>query len=234
LCKGDDVLAELFPDPARNRRLLTDIIGICTALPYVQRLISFGSFARGEPDRWSDIDLIVVTVNRAQFWSVFTCIAQSKPILHRSYFTPQVEPSGGRVLGMVFENESVFHNVDLNFMTRNEYASLETLMRFGVMRELYVSSARLSDADCDVLPNAELEHPDDRRISVGLHFTKKAIKQVLRGQMVYEELQQRSRYLRDILEDYAYDVATPYGKIGQVAHQYLEMAEQLLLEDKSG
>lgn len=194
----------------------------------VQRVLVFGSFAREQSDRWSDIDILVVTTNRGQFREVFSGLAEYKPIVWRGRFVPQVQPFGGNILGIVFDGESVFHNVDLNFMTLAEYHKPDALNRFGVLKELYASAAPISAADNRDIPTAEPEHSDNWRIFEAFHFTKKAIKQILRGAAAYDELHQRSDQLRRILNDYAPDVKTPFGKIGWLAHEYLAMAETLL------
>ena len=128
-------------------------------MTFVQRVLVFGSFARGEADRWSDIDLLVVTANRMQFWQVFTTLARHRTILWRSRFVPQCDPSGGYVLGIVFEGESVFHNVDLNFMTLAEYHMPDALNRFGTMKEVYAAETLNSNTDDGTLPTTEAEHP---------------------------------------------------------------------------
>jgi len=220
----------VFPDPAGNLRLKDALCDLLATVSFVQRVILFGSFAQERADRWSDIDLLVVTINRLQFWELLTLLVQHKPIVWRGLFVPQYPPSGGNVLGIVFEGESVFHNVDLNFMTLAEYHTPDALTRFGTAKEVYATAAPVSNVDDGVISMAEVQHPDNRRIFEGLHFTKKAIKRILRGQSAHDELRQRSDQLRHILNDYPPDVESPYGKIGWLAHQYLAMAETLLTD----
>ena len=40
-------------------------------LPFVRHILVFGSLARGQTDRWSDMDMILVTENRFQFKLAF-------------------------------------------------------------------------------------------------------------------------------------------------------------------
>jgi hypothetical protein len=221
-------MLELLPDPSANIRLLHNVRNHLSAMSCVQHVIVFGSFAQDRADRWSDIDILVVTANRTQFRVVFSGLAEYKPIVWRGSFVPQVQPSGGNILGIVFEGESVFHNVDLNFMTLAENHMPDALTRFGVLKELYAAAAPISEVDDRDIPTPEPAHPDNWRIFEGFHFTRKAIKQLLRGADAYDELRQRSDQLRHILNDYAPDFETPYGKIGWLAHHYLAMADTLL------
>ncbi len=138
--------------------------------PFVNRVLVFGSLARGEGDRWSDVDILVVTAGGStQHWRLFAGLRQRKPILHHYIFTPRVEPVGGNVLGIVFRDESVFHNLDLNFMSSSEFLLPDALERFGYVKELYVADRRHPVSGKDVPYPEVVIDPDERRIGLGIH-----------------------------------------------------------------
>lgn len=218
----------LNPKADRPLQLMEEIRAIFVTLPFVQRIRVFGSLARGDWDCWSDIDLLVVTQTRSQFRDAFEALLKQKPIIHRSPFVPKVEPAGGYVLGNVFAGESVFHCLDLNFLTMTEYQSPESLVRFGELTELYCSAIETVVSESGRIYPIEEETADEVRINYGLHFTKKAVKKILRGQSAQDDLRKFSTILRDTMQDYPDDYCAPTGAIGKVAHTYIKIADELL------
>lgn len=217
----------LTPDPQRLLNLRDAIHTILVALPYVARLYHFGSLMRGDWDCWSDIDVLVVTQTRRQFRMAYNALCEQKQIIHRSPFVPQVEPAGGYVLGNVFAGESVFHCLDLNFLTLAEHDSPVAFTRFGELTQVYHSDVPIIEDTGDLLP-AEAETLDEAHINYGIHFTKKAVKRMLRSQSAQDDLQKFAAVLRTTMRDYPADYATPTGAIGQVAWAYLTIAGKLL------
>jgi hypothetical protein len=219
----------LEPDPDGPQRLADEITAFFSQLDFVQRVMAFGSLAGQRWDRWSDLDLIVVTASHTQYRMVFHRLCAHKPVVHHGVFTSCVEPAGGYVLGIVFEGESVFHCLDLNFLTLAEYRALGTLDRFGATRDLYVNEAGWADeADEPPQHRVALQHPDEARIYDAIHWTKKSAKKMLRGQDTRHELRACAERLRAVMNDYPDSPLFPGGDICRLAHTYLLIADQLL------
>jgi hypothetical protein len=220
----------LNPDPTAPRRLLAEIRDFLTALAYVDQILVFGSLATGTEDCWSDIDLIVVTENRTQFRDLFERLRQHKTIRYHSPFTLTDDPVGGLVLGNVFVDEAIFHVLDLNFLTRADRQLPGVLDRFGPIREIY---------QCDIRPSDSLESaagttisdpldPEEEQFYFAIHFTKKALKQILRGGGDSEKLRHNVGRLETVLHDNLPGFTTPNGDIGCVAQCYHELAYRVL------
>ena len=76
----------------------------------VEGCFVFGSLARGEWDRWSDID-ILLTLGQCEdcYWRLFAALCQWHHVIYHGRVETAVQPAGGCVLGIVLEGESVFH-----------------------------------------------------------------------------------------------------------------------------
>jgi hypothetical protein len=140
-----------------------------------------------------------------------------------------MEPSGGFIPGIVFEDESLFHILDLNFISLAEYQSPQAWERFGMLRELYSSPEDHLESNAVSSQKPEIENPDERHIGAGIHWTKKAIKKVLRGSGNSDELAATSTRLKKIMLDYPEDIRTPGGNIYLLARRYIEIADFLLV-----
>jgi hypothetical protein len=144
----------------------------------------------------------------------------------------QTEPSGGHVLGIIFEDASVFHCVDLNLMTVREYQAAGSFERFGAIKELYQSDTNPTPGAQDQAEIAsEIEDPDEARIKVGIHFTKKAAKKVLRGEDALADLRQWAAHLKLVMADYPVVADRPIVRLAQI---YVEIADLLLQNDEPG
>jgi predicted nucleotidyltransferase len=226
---SDGLENHIYPDPQRPHQLMAEIRDYIAKRPFVKYIFVFGSLARNQADRWSDVDMIVVTQKRAQFKVVFDHIEQHKPTLHHSPFVPLADPYGGYILGNVFANESVFHCLDLNFLTLAEYGSRTALERFGLVQMLHHNPAELesgAEADYDIL--VAYQSADEKRISDAQHFTKKAAKKLLRKIGARDDLLHWSNQLKTVMGDYPDGLMTPNGNIGWLAEQYIAIADLLL------
>ena len=218
----------IYPDQNALTRLLKELTEFFAQFPSVKRIFTFGSMARGDWDRWSDIDLLIVTqAGSEQQWQIFNNLDQFKPILHHHAFI-LIEPSAGFVPGVVFENESVFHMLDLNFISLTEYKSPQALERFGKLRELFTSDENQLEKG-EVFPHIpDLESPDEQRIGAGIHWTKKVAKKILRGSGYIDELAVTTTRLKEIMLDFPEDKPMPGGNICYLARQYIKIADFLL------
>ncbi len=219
----------LAPDAERLHEFLIELTSIFSSIAYVSRVYTFGSMARGDWDRWSDIDLLVVTLAEGQFRTVWEALHAARPVVHHHPFSA-AEPSGAHALGNVFEGESVFHCLDLNLMTQDDADAPGALARFGPLQELYrATSADPADA-IDHMPFLQELTPEEEAISVNMHFTKKNVKRLLRGQDVRAEVQKHAALLRTRMSRHLRDYRVAGGNIGYVAHTYLAIADELLSE----
>ena len=217
----------ISPNPKRLQTLLTEIVDIVSNLSFVKHIYVFGSLVGDGWDRWSDIDMIIVTQCQSQFWDVWTTLNAEKPILHHHPLS-RAEPSGVHILGNVFVDEAIFHCLDLNFFTMVEWEKPETSDRFGAMRELYHDvTVRKTSHDNKTCVTQELTL-DEQQISIHIHFTKKAIKRILRRQENFTDLQKHTNQLKVIMQNYAFDYQVTGGNIGSVAKTYLSIADYLL------
>ncbi len=220
----------VYPDAERLQAIVSIVTHCLSALPYVTHIDVFGSLARGDADRWSDIDLIVVTRKKADFLRCLQTLHNTKPILHHNPLS-QADPNGYHALGCVFVDESVFHCVDLNFFTREEYTKPETTRRFGARRTLYSAHTAVSqkgDSDGEPSTDTQTLTADEQRIAVAIGFTKKNAKKVLRGEEAHDNLKRFARTLTQTMQDYPVDYRVVGGNIGIVAGHYVTIAETLL------
>jgi hypothetical protein len=219
----------LYPNPNRTEELLHDFNEILSQLSFVRRVMIFGSHARHEQDRWSDLDMIVVTNRRQDFVTVYETLCQHKPIVHHNPLTPQVEPCGGHLLGVIFEGESVFHNLDLNFLLVSEYQLPNALDRFGRIKTLYKADKQFeTPEDEPTMISPRIENPDEIRISNALHWTKKSVKKALRQGTSLEDVKTRRDALKQVMDGYDEDIVLPNGNITRIAKTYIQLADLLL------
>lgn len=220
-----------YPDPNASLRILNELTSFFSQCSFVNRMFVFGSHARGDWDRWSDIDMLFITSNGfPDQWLLFDRLRQYKAILHHHTFTPQTELSGGNVLGIIFEDESVFHNLDLNFMPLHEFLVPKKLERFGEIKLLYLTTQdELNDEKSGFLPTFAVD-VDERRIGMAIHWTKKAIKKVLRGETTLDDLQTTSLRLKEIMSQFPEDRPMQGGNICHVARTYLQISDTVLAQ----
>lgn len=220
----------LYPAAEALITLRQDVTAILAALPVVTNVLCFGSMARGAWDRWSDIDLIAVIATQGHFLDVLTALEAAKPILHRNHFVATAAPAGGHVLGIIFQGASVFHCVDLNLLTANDYADETAIARFGPMIPLYAAHhpERAPSSTTDTAPASEVEDVVEAQLKVGLHFTKKAAKRVLRGQPAHADLERYAAQLRQSMRTHPPDLVINGRQIGALVQTYLTIAERLL------
>jgi predicted nucleotidyltransferase len=219
----------IYPDQNALPRLLKELTEFFAQFPGVSRIFTFGSMARGDWDRWSDIDLLIVTRSGSgQQRQLFDKLARHKPILHHHPFV-SMEPSGGFVPGIVFKYESVFHILDLNFMSLAEYQSPQALARFGKLRELFTAGEDYLEFEGEnsAWPKPQIDDPDEQRIGAGIHWTKKAIKKILRSSGSIDELTTTSTRLKEIMLDFPEDKLMPGGNICHLAREYIKIADFL-------
>ena len=218
-----------YPDKQASLRIIEELTILFAQFDFVSHIFLFGSYARGSWDRWSDIDFLLVTGGGfAQQWQLFTALQRQKAVLHHHTFTPKVEPCGAHVLGIVFRNESVFHNLDLNFLSVTEFESQKNLARFGQLKRLYFSNNCQTKIDeVTHVPDFAID-PQERKIGNRLHWTKKAIKQTLRQKSAPTELQRQLLLLDEMMKTYPEDKPMLGGNICQLARIYLEIGHLLL------
>jgi hypothetical protein len=219
----------LFGDPRSPLLLQQDFTAYLARSSTVERVLLFGSLARGEWDRWSDVDLIVVTAARSRFTDTIEVIHAYKQILHHNPFEPHAQLGGGHLLGVIFTDQSPLQNVDVNFFSLTELESPDALARFGKVQEIYNAGRAVIGAEEELIYSAP-ERPDDLPIRNGIHFVKKAAKKLMRGQGTKADLQRYTDTLKSVLASYPDGIVVPEGDVYRLAEMYVEIADSLLNE----
>ena len=218
----------LYPAPERPAQLAALLCAFFAGLPLVRRVVVFGSQATGGGDRWSDVDLVVVTPQLADYRHVLAALGAYKPIVHHAPVRPSPDHPGLHALGIVFAGESVFHSLDLNFMALAAYNTPGSLRWFGPSRECYAAQAAAPVGGADTAPVLPPPDPTELSIDAANYWTKRAARRVLRGQGSRADLARRSSELRAILRGFPPDCAMPGGDPCAPARTYLAIAEALL------
>ncbi|GEM_PF-3271137 len=222
-----DVTNYIYPSNNRPKILQNEIILKLSQLDFVHKIYSFGSLQSNQWDRWSDIDLIAITESQSDFYELRTDLNHWKLIRHHHPLLP-ANPNGHHLLGIIFQDESVFHCVDLNLFTYQEIKKTETLERFGNIQLEYKTSQLVPTKPKQTMFTTQVLTVDEKRISTAIHFTKKNIKHVMRQRDAYDDLLKWSKNLHSIMINYSENYHVTGGNIGWVAHRYLEIADYLL------
>lgn len=219
----------LNSDPAIVKSLRGDLIQHFIQFSLVHKIYSFGSFARDAWDSWSDIDLLLITTRNPTLRELIDNLSSYRPIAYRSNFATQLDPAGGYLLGVFFEGSSVFHNLDLNFMTIDDHITSQHLSRFGKLELLYQNAERTLEfatppnSQDDDIPLTDYE----QQVEYGIHWVKKAAKGVLRGRTEIDVLLQASIKLDQLLA-LPYDQRSERGDVCAIGNAFLEISEDLL------
>ncbi len=221
-----------LPPENRPLELARELQAFFQPFAFVHRILAFGSIGRGACDRWSDVDLLVVCAGGPPaYWRLFEQLREKKPAIHRGKFWPRVEPAGSAILGIVFEDESIFSILDLNFLSPDEFAQEHFRQRFGLLKELYCSDSPQDFATEQNLAGRvildEEEDAVEMEIWAAMHFTNKSIKRYLRDQCPVESIQPHANRLREVLGQYP-GYQTARGDIHRVAQSFLDFALTLL------
>ncbi|MCP5094890.1 MAG: nucleotidyltransferase domain-containing protein [Chloroflexi bacterium] len=195
----------------------------------IQKIYTFGSFARADWDAWSDIDLLLIASRNPTMSELLDNLSSFQILMHRSNFAAQVQPAGGFLLGVLFDGESIFHNLDLNFMTMTQHSTFQNLERFGKLELLYENTEKAIPSTFDV----ERQYDDyslvqhEQQLEYAIHWTKKAVKRVLRGDTETEELHQTSANLGQLLST-PNEQWSARGDVCKVAQTFFNIAKELL------
>jgi hypothetical protein len=127
----------LYPNLQRVNQLLLTMTGFFAVQPDVYEVLVFGSLVTDDYDRWSDLDMLVVTATAEQQRPLFEKLKKTHPMHYHRVFMRDSVSSGSYVSGCTFVGESVFHTLDLNFMDLAERQSPGSLDRFGEIRQLH-------------------------------------------------------------------------------------------------
>ena len=228
-----DIQAIPYPAPGRPMELAAELGGFFSGFESVAKVCVFGSLARGDHDRWSDIDVLLVVGHApAQCYSLFRSLQESYPLVHHGYLSLKPEPDGKNVLGCVLEGESVFHVLDLNFVTREDWGVPGALERFGQILELRAAHGNRGNLTMDAdggNPTSEWT-PTEQRIWRAMHWVHKGIKKHFRTLMTLDELAERTDDLANVLSQCGGETRTRNGDIGRVAQEFLDLARAVLEE----
>jgi hypothetical protein len=221
----------LYPAPQRPAQLAALLGGFFAGLPLVRRVVVFGSQATGGGDRWSDVDLVVVTPRLADYRQVLAALGAYKPIVYHAPVRSSPDHPGLHALGIVFAGESVFHSLDLNFIALAAYHTPGSLRWFGPSRECYAAQDAAPVGGTDSTPVLPPPDPMELSIDAANYWTKRAARSMLRHRGSRADLERRSRHLEEIMRDFPPDCALPGGNPCRLARTYLAIATALLAPD---
>jgi Nucleotidyltransferase domain len=219
--------ALLYPPAGRPAQLAALLCGFFAALAPVRRVVVFGSQATGGGDRWSDVDLLVVTPQLSDYRQVLAALHAYKPIVHHAPVRPSTDHPGLHALGIVFADESVFHSLDLNFMALAAYQAPGALRWFGLTRECYAADGPDPVSESEAAPALPPPDLDELAIDAANYWTKRAARRVLRGQGSRDDLARRARDLGALARCAPADCSMPGGNPCRLARTYLAIAAAL-------
>jgi hypothetical protein len=164
---------------------LQELAGAVSALTCVREITSFGSFATGTEDEWSDLDLLVACVEPEKTaWRAAGAIRAFKPVAYYRMFTGVPQPSGR----YWFENESPFLRLDISFHSTADHA---IIVKTGVRadhpirtRSEYCAQSKPDLVSDELIyPPARALHIKESEIDVGrlLYIHLEALKYAMRN-----------------------------------------------------
>lgn len=205
-------------------RLVGEIADALSRLPYVRAIALFGSLADGRADRWSDIDILLACDDVGQTsWDAAEAIRGIKPVIYYRKFTLADQPSGR----YWFEGVSLFHRLDINFHSVDEYAQYRAEpTRYGkdiVLREIHSSFAEEAILPWTCAPANPLEI-SERETDIGLWCYRALcrMKDYHRGVISEAELRDAADGLIKCAGDLPPDAAMAGGEIGRFVHDVLD------------
>ena len=221
-----------YPDQFGPRRLSELFCRFFAGFSCVRRRLLIGSLARGDWDRWSDVDLLlVVDTIPGDCYGLFAGFLREFPLVHHGFLASDPSGKTACVLGNAFQDESPFHVLDLNFVSAQEFDPATVRERFGAMKEAPAATVRgAKEARCRGNPTAPWTE-DEQRVWSAMHWVHKNVKKRHRGQASLEAVAKATGDLRTTLAAYPGGVRTPNGSITSVAAAFLPYADDLLSRD---
>lgn len=224
------MINDINPDKNAPERLLSNLCEVFYRHAGVACVAAFGSLADNQWDQYSDVDLLVVSKTRLIDAQVlYAYLMENKPVLCRGPYGRAMKTAGSCILGIVFENESVFQKLDLNCMTVDEYANPDNLSRFGILKEIYCGDAiPAADPSLDRLPTSgdfDLTTDEDE-LNGKMFFLSEALKRYARVRGSMDEIRRFSDDLRTTMEAKRPSARPLVGNMAALADRYLEVAVQ--------
>ncbi len=214
------------PDQYGPQRLSRVFCEFLSSYSCVQQTLLFGSLARGDWDRWSDVDVLTVVDELPHdCYGLFIELAREFPFVHHGSFEG-AESGTMCVLGNVLKRESPFHVLDLNFVSASALDSSVIQERFGpTVKRGTESGERVTGLRVDP---TEPQTEDEQCVWAAMHWVHKGVKKYHRGQVPLEEVEAKAADLRKTLVAYPEGISTANGSITMVAYDILEYAADLL------
>jgi hypothetical protein len=188
----------------------------------------FGSLVQGTADRWSDLDMVVVTARRGDSRAALAALNAHKPFLHHAPVRKSEKHPGANALSITFADESPFHCLDLNFIALADYATPNAIAWLEPVRDCYVAPTRRIAAEAgDGYPFDELDALE-MAIDGACFWTRRAAKGLLRGKSGRDLLARRHGELGAALRGTPDDGAMAGGNVCRVGRVWLAIAAVLL------
>lgn len=217
---------ELYPELHHNRALMKRLTAFFAVQPAVYEVAVFGSLAADLADRWSEVDLIVVTAYMGDQLPVFARLRGTLAVVYHRPFMRDTHVPGAYVSAMLLAGESPFHLVNLHFLSLAERANPSALERYRGLRQLHRMLTvpwPPVPTTYDPVPN-EAETVDEARVYAATNTLRRMLRQVLRRQVAPADLGVPVAALRGLLADYPDGLPTAHGDVCAVAARYLDMA----------
>lgn len=195
----------------------------------VEQIFAFGSIPEDRFDKYSDIDFLIITKDDStDAGDLYHHLIQYKPVLCRGPFGRDARPCGNYVLGIVFSDESIFHKLDLNCLTVNEFKNSSNLERFGFIQKVLPSKKvilqKKNTSSFNVIELTDKEF----EFNEYLFFINKAIKLFFRGKGKVENVRKRSELLQHALDSMVFPKRLEVGDMKQLAYEYLDVSQTVL------
>jgi nucleotidyltransferase-like protein len=218
----------LYPDPARPATLATALCAWFANLPYVQRVAQFGSLVQGTADRWSDLDMLVVTARRRDCRDALAALHEHKPFLYHAPVRKSEKHPGANALSITFAGESPFNCLDLNFIALPDYAAPNSVDWLKPVRDCYV--APIGGFAAEAGDDYAVDELDELEMAIdgACFWTRRAAKGLLRGKSGRDLLARRHEELVAALRGTPEDCAMAGGNICRAGRVWLAIAAVLL------
>jgi len=221
---------ELYPELNHNRTLVRQLTAFFAVQPSVYEISIFGSLAADTADRWSEVDLIVVTVHEVDQLALFMKLRDELPVIYHRPFLRDTHVPGAYVSGILLEDASPFHLVNLHFLTLAEREDPAALARYRGLRKLHqmLTIPFPPPPLLDDTPPPEAETVEEARIYDAANALRRALRRVLRRHMETTALTEPLGVVEDLLAAYPDGLPSPHGDVCVLAARYSKMAEMVI------
>jgi hypothetical protein len=215
---------ELYPQLQQNRELVKRLTGFFAVQPQTYEIAVFGALAADTADRWSAVDLIVVTAHTEDQPTLFATLRDHHTVIYHRPFMRDPNGPGAYVYGVLLAGVSPFHLVNLHFLTLTERNQPEIRSRYYGIRRLHqmIVAPSPTPAQATTLP-AEAETVEEARVYDATNSLRRALRQVLQQHSRPDTLNAPRTQLETILASHPNGIPSLHGDVCVLAQHYLKM-----------